>query len=512
MSKTQEYLSRIRAVHGDRYDLSKISEVRNDKQLVDMGCPEHGWFTTSLNKVIHRKKGCPTCGKEARAASKTSNKARVVIDEFREVHGNQYDYSLVEYRGDKEKVKIICPKHGEFEQTPGNHKQGFGCRRCGVAVRDALRKATVASGMVSAFRMAHGDRYDYSESVYSGSKEKVKIICPKHGEFEQTFESHVAGKGCRRCGSKGANFQKFVTGMLDGYGVAYEENNRSTLLNSETGRYREIDILLPDCSLGVELHGLVYHSEIVKEGFELKELHRWKFEESLKRGVTLLQFFEDEVRLRPEVVRRTLLHKLGLSSDRVFARKCSVRRLSASEKGAARKFLEENHLQGSSLSLETYTLVLEDEVVAVMNFNGITSERGVKFDGTRWELTRFASRNVVGAASRLLSAFLADHPEARYLCSYSDNRISSGAVYESLGFDLEGEVPPQYCYIHNDEFRVVEGKKVHVRIHKSSLRKDRQLRLLEGYDPSLSEHENALAHGFYRVYDAGKRKWSVNLS
>ena len=47
-----------------------------------------------------------------------------VIKKFREIHGNRYDYSLVEYLGTHKKVKIICSSHGEFEQSPSHHKRG----------------------------------------------------------------------------------------------------------------------------------------------------------------------------------------------------------------------------------------------------------------------------------------------------------------------------------------------------------------------------------------------------
>jgi hypothetical protein len=40
------------------------------------------------------------------------------------VHNNKYDYSKVEYINTNSKVKIICPIHGEFEQTPHNHLTG----------------------------------------------------------------------------------------------------------------------------------------------------------------------------------------------------------------------------------------------------------------------------------------------------------------------------------------------------------------------------------------------------
>ena len=53
------------------------------------------------------------------------------IEKAKEIHGNKYDYSKVEYKNLRTKVCIICPKHGEFWQIPYSHLKGFGCSKCG---------------------------------------------------------------------------------------------------------------------------------------------------------------------------------------------------------------------------------------------------------------------------------------------------------------------------------------------------------------------------------------------
>ena len=58
----------------------------------------------------------------------------------REIHGDKYDYSKVEYKNSKEKVCIICPVHGEFWQTPSIHLMSKGCRQCGLEKRSAERR------------------------------------------------------------------------------------------------------------------------------------------------------------------------------------------------------------------------------------------------------------------------------------------------------------------------------------------------------------------------------------
>lgn len=59
---------------------------------------------------------------------------RFTTDEFvaraMKIHGDKYDYSLVEYKNQRTKVVIVCPVHGEFEQEPINHMNGHGCNQC----------------------------------------------------------------------------------------------------------------------------------------------------------------------------------------------------------------------------------------------------------------------------------------------------------------------------------------------------------------------------------------------
>lgn len=121
----------------------------------------------------------------------------IFVKEMKEIHGDKYDYSKVEYKSaSKDKVCIICPKHGEFWMLPANHRKGDGCPKCksekqSIGKEEFIRRA----------KEKFGDKFDYSKVEWKGTKYKVTIICPKHGEFEVTPEHHLTSKnGCRKCG------------------------------------------------------------------------------------------------------------------------------------------------------------------------------------------------------------------------------------------------------------------------------------------------------------------------
>lgn len=122
-----------------------------------------------------------------------------IVRRFREVHGDFYDYSKVEYVDSGTKVCITCPIHGDFFQTPYTHySQGCGCPQCGVNTA-AKGKNMGTDGFVKKARKIHGDKYDYSKTQYITSKEKVCITCPEHGDFWQIPNNHLNGCGCPTC-------------------------------------------------------------------------------------------------------------------------------------------------------------------------------------------------------------------------------------------------------------------------------------------------------------------------
>ncbi len=128
------------------------------------------------------------------------------IQKAQRVHGDRYDYSKAEYKGNKEEICIICPKHGEFWQKAKNHLSGYGCSIC------SGRKKMRTVDFINRANSVHQNKYDYSKAEYKGNTEKICIICPEHGEFWQRASSHLKGIGCPQCGIiKSSSKQKIWT-------------------------------------------------------------------------------------------------------------------------------------------------------------------------------------------------------------------------------------------------------------------------------------------------------------
>ncbi len=184
---TAEFIIEAKKVHGDKYDYSKTVYV-GSQEKVCITCPKHGDYFIIAEGHL-RGAGCPQCHN----LSKRSNKESFIA-KCREVYGDLYDYSKVEYIHSKEKVCVICPKHGEFWVTPNNHMRGS--RR--PACYGTPRKTT--EQFIKEAKKIHGNKYDYSKVKYDGTDVKVCIVCPEHGEFWQTPYSHLKGCQCPVCG------------------------------------------------------------------------------------------------------------------------------------------------------------------------------------------------------------------------------------------------------------------------------------------------------------------------
>ena len=124
------------------------------------------------------------------------NTKNIFIEKAMLIHGSKYDYSLVEYKNNYTKVKIICIEHGEFEQRPDNHLTGQRCGKC-------YGKNRKTSDFILKANKIHKNKYDYSHVNYINSTTPVIIICKQHGEFNQTPDIHINQKcGCPQCINK----------------------------------------------------------------------------------------------------------------------------------------------------------------------------------------------------------------------------------------------------------------------------------------------------------------------
>ena len=194
-----EFIERARQVHGDRYDYDRAVYVNKSAKII-ITCREHGDFEQTPHNHVSNGNGCYSCnGGKPHTTADFIAKAQVV-------HGDKYDYSKSVYVNRYTKVTITCPEHGDFEQRPSCHMRGKGCQSC------KCTKPYTTADFITRARNVHGNRYDYSRTLYVNKFTKVTIKCPEHGDFEQRPRDHIRNIGCPSCAAGG--YQPHKTGYL----------------------------------------------------------------------------------------------------------------------------------------------------------------------------------------------------------------------------------------------------------------------------------------------------------
>jgi very-short-patch-repair endonuclease len=237
--QTKQFISKAKKIHGDKYDYSKV-EYKGAKIKVCIICPEHGEFYQMPENHL-RGCGCQKCAK----------KDKINVDEFiekaKKIHGDEYDYSLIDKISENKKIKIICKKHGEFEQYYHHHLQGCGCPIC------SNNKKSTTEEFIKKAKEIHGDKYDYSKVEYVNNHTPVCIICPKHGEFWQMPTNHILSKSnCPLCNE--SKLEEEINLLL----------NENTIENIRQKKFNNVkninplpfDFYLPKYNVVIECQGI----------------------------------------------------------------------------------------------------------------------------------------------------------------------------------------------------------------------------------------------------------------
>lgn len=219
---TIDFIKRSQEIHGDKYDYS-LSQYKGMHVELKITCRKHGPFLKTPANHIYSKSGCPEC------SPKRTINTEVFIKLAKKVHGNKYDYSISKYNKKKSIIYIICPKHGLFKQTPDSHLKGHGCTEC------AGRKRRTTKSFIEDAISIHGNKYDYSQVIYINCFTPVKIICPKHGLFEQKPTNHIKSiNGCPMCGGTYSyDTEEFVSKAKKKHGNKYTYKNCKYIRNNK---------------------------------------------------------------------------------------------------------------------------------------------------------------------------------------------------------------------------------------------------------------------------------------
>lgn len=478
--------------------------------------------------------------------SRTTRKdASTRRDEANLIHNHKYNYDTwVDPISRKSRLDILCPSHGMFNQQLSTHLLGHGCPLCADNSRIQNSKKSKDTFVVLA-KAVHGDKYDYSQLPdFPGTGDKVTIVCPTHGAFTQTLNTHIhSGSSCQQCAIQKSHYAHIsadcITSVNDkqwliaqnstksiiqisnelGVGDSYVgrqfhkfnipiQLHQSSSQEAEISDYirviqpnttiltnvrdvippKELDIYLPEHQIAIEFCGIYWHSEQMGKD---KWYHFNKHKQCKAMGIRLITIFEDEWMHNKQIIKGKLDHVLSVSTDKLFARRTTVAPVSTTDK---RNFFDNYHIQGNGPSSVNYGLWYNNVLVACIGF--------IKTKQNTYYLNRYATNiRVVGGFSKLLTRFTSDHPDFASVVTFADLRWSDGNLYEKNGFVLDCSLDPDYSYAYRGTTK---------RIHKFNFRRRFLPRRLKSFDVSLSERENCNNNNILRVWDCGKNRYRLD--
>ena len=476
---SKHFIEISKNIHNNKYDYSLV-EYLNNNTKVKIICPIHGVFE-QLPSNHSKGANCPSCVSDSRK-KRMKKDNDYFLQKAVEIHGLVYDYSKVDYINNRNKVTILCSKHGSFEQEPRYHLTGSKCPKC---VNEEKSKSMIKSfdDFEKLANEVHNNKFSYKKTDYISMRVDTNIICPIHGEFKQTPHNHVNGYGCFKCSKNGTSKkEKEVLEFLSNY-VECDNTNREVLNN------KELDVYIPSKRVAIEFNGLYWHNSKFKDS----NYHLDKLNDCEEKGIKLIQIFEDEWDNKQEITKSRLLNILNLTKRKIFARKTEIREVNSS---LSMKFLRENHIQGELGSSIKLGLFYNNELVSLMTFGSLRKNLGQTKKEGSWELLRFCNKlntTVVGGASKLFKNFIENY-SPKEVITYADRRWSNGEMYKHLGFNFEENTKPSYFYVANKK------RENRFKYRKSELIK-------QGFNKNISEKEIMEGRNILRIYDCGTKRF-----
>ena len=285
-----------------------------------------------------------------------------------------------------------------------------------------------------------------------------------------------------------SSHEKELQEFLATSNIEYKPSDRSMIYPLE------LDIFIPDKNLAVEINGVYWHSVDSNSNADGKNKHLNKLQRCIDVGITLLQFTCSEWITKQDIVKSIILTKLGETTHRIFARKCSIIEV---DKADEAEFFNRNHIQGHTRSDRCIGLMYGDEYVCMISFGK------PRYDKTHeTEIIRIATKLnciVVGGVSKMFKYFLGS-TECSSIITYADRQYSTGNIYTQLGFVFSHHSAIGYKWVLNG-----------VTYNRWQFMKHKLKDKLKIFDDSLSESENMFNNGYRKLYDCGQSVYSMRI-
>lgn len=345
------------------------------------------------------------------------------------------------------------------------------------------------------------NEYSVESNEYIGTHDLLMVKHHKCGHIYPVSRTNfLSGKRCPYC----ANSKGFSTAeleILDFIKQYFPDAEKKSFFENGKKKY-ELDVFVKEKNIGFEYNGLFWHSSNNKFGVNNSyHINKTKYFKDL--GIRVVHIFSDEWRDTNDIVKDKIKSILGLQKNKIYARKCTIKEISANERN---DFLNKNHIQGADRSSISLGLFYNDLLVAVMSFSKLRKALGQTSKDGYYELSRYAGLldyTVVGGFSKLLK-YAINNYNIEHIITYADLRWTKfeNNVYEKNGFILDHISKPSYYY--TSDFK---NREYRFKYRKSELKK-----LFPNiYSNEKSENQIMEDAGYIRVYDCGNLVYTMDI-
>lgn len=407
----EEFVTKAREVHGDRYIYHNTKDSYPVDGYVDIECPVHGMFSKIINDHLRSRKGggCQRCFYESKRLSRDT--LNNYIGKASEYFNNRYDYSLIDLDSIKsttQKVPIICPVHGEYLQGFDSHFILLqNCNKCS--------KSYSEEDVISIIKERSHTHINTDEIYLEYNSNFVRdciiknLYCAEHDVyFNQTYNAFLDGfVGCPSCSSRSKNeieIFNFIKSLIPDEEVLVR-------YKPDWMDRKELDIFVPSKNLAIEYNGSAFHHsshdhpvKYFSERSVDSSYHFNKWKKCFDNGVTLLSIYDFVWKNKQKLIESKIKHLLELDC-KVYARNTVKKDI---DNSLAKEFYENNHLESSGIlykDSKSYGLYYEDTLIMCCTFSNTYNQNKKTKNLKLHRICTLQGVTVVGGISKLLKGF-----------------------------------------------------------------------------------------------------------
>lgn len=368
----------------------------------------------------------------------------------------------------KEKSKLTRIKHNTL-QNSSNVQQ----KRKNTILRDYKDYQIFSDlGYDNYFRMylLQNNYLNSSDFIYNKNYELVKKDKINKDFLDKLYRSFIENKKVTGI----SIYEDEIANLLKNNNISFIKNTYQII------KPKELDIYIPEKNVAIEFNGLYWHTtEYVN-----KNQHLEKTELCNKKNIRLIHIFEDNWLQKRNICESIILSALGIYKQKIFARKCQFKKV---DKEIGRAFINNNHLQSSINGGEYFGLYYNNEIVQIIQ---IGKSRFKKDELELYRMCTKLNTQVIGGFSKLMK----NQPYNKII-SYIDRSLYNGKGYFESGWKFLSITRPNYCYFINSK-----------RENRMNYQKHKLPKVLENFDPKLSEVQNMKNNHYYQIFDCGNIK------